>query len=46
MKPRGHKVKVYHGIEVKNFQMYQLSLAERIPTILAVSYTHLTLPTT
>ena len=34
MKPRGHKVRVYHGIEVKNFQMYQLSLAERIPTIL------------
>ena len=34
MKPRGHKVKVSHGIEVNNFQMYQLSLAERIPTIL------------
>lgn len=34
MKPRGYKAKVYHGIEVKNFQMYQLSLAEGIPAIL------------
>lgn len=34
MKPRGHKVKVYHGIEVKNFQMYRLSLTKRIPAIL------------
>lgn len=31
---RGHKVKVYHGIEVKNCQMQQLSLTKRIPTIL------------
>ena len=34
MKPRGHKVKVYHGIEVKNWQMYQLLPGERIPAIL------------